>query len=92
LVKDDLQIAKSFGLQLKRPWIYLVDTSENPIPNPLNLFYLRRIKKLPYIKNYIIYAPSLLVRLFIFLTNFIIKPDKIISEESEYLSYINQSH
>lgn len=88
LIKIDLKEAALFGEKQKRKWVYLVNTKYVTLPNPLNLFFLKRIKKLPYLEKYVIYAPSIVVRLLGFFTIFIIKPDKVLKTEKELQFFI----
>ena len=90
LVKLDLKYANNFSLEVNKEWIYIVDTEDVLFPNPLNLFYLSRIKTLPNRSKYYIFAPSFIVRLLGRLTEFIIKPDKVISSRSEFESLLRQ--
>jgi hypothetical protein len=84
LVQFDLEAAIAFGSEIKKPWIYIVNTKNVLFPNPINLFYLSRIKELPFRERYYIYAPRLVVRVLARLTGFLIKPDQIIKTESDF--------
>lgn len=88
LIKTDLKEAYTFGESLQREWIYIVNTKNVKFPNPLNLLCLSKIKKLPYMKEYIIYAPSMIVRFLGRLTSFIIKPDIVLNEEKQFQELI----
>ncbi len=90
LIKLDLLEAERFGNELKKDWTYLVNTKNVLFPNPLNLLLLNKIKLLPYINQYIIYAPSLVVRILGRLTFFIVKPNKILKNEADFKSYLEK--
>lgn len=84
LVLRELKFAEDFALTQDAGWLYLVDTSQVIFPNPLNLFLLIKIKRLPGSPRYGIYAPSKIVRLMAKLTSFIIRPDLVISDPLEF--------
>lgn len=88
LVQIDLREAKKFGNMQSEKWTYLVNTEHVIFPNPLNLFFLRQIKDLPSISEYVVFAPSLVVRVLAKLTGFIIKPDRVLKTRKELLSLI----
>jgi hypothetical protein len=90
LVKIDLKKAYDFGQGQQQGWIYLVNSTSVLFPNPLNLLYLKKIKSLPYLKQYVIYAPSTMVRALVILASFIVKPDLILKSEDEYQNFIKQ--
>jgi hypothetical protein len=89
LVLADLKAAHQFGSEYQKPWIYIVNTENVLFPNPLNLFYLSRIKELPFISEYIVYAPSFVVRLLGSLTNLIIKPDQVLKNTDDLKSLLS---
>ena len=89
LIKIDLLEAEKFGAMQSKPWIYLVDTSNVTFPNPLNLLFLRKIKHLPNLGQYVIYAPSAAVQVLGKITNFIIKPDIVLKDKEEYKGFVN---
>ena len=88
LIKIDLLEAEKFGAQQSKPWTYLVDTSNVIFPNPLNLLFLRKIKHLPNLGQYVIYAPSLVVQVLGKFTNFIIKPDIVLKNKEQYEGFV----
>lgn len=81
LVKKDLKYALEFEENYQNEWTYIVDTSKVKIANPLNPFYLRELKKLKLMKEYIVYAPSFFVRIMLNLSSWISQPDRVISTE-----------
>jgi hypothetical protein len=91
-VKADLKIAEEFGVRHKTRWVYLVNSQNVLFPNPLNLIYLRRIKNLPGLKAYVIYAPSLITRLMTWMVSFVVKPDIILKTEAEFRDFMNSEH
>lgn len=88
LVRLDLRKAYEFCLGQERPWIYLVDTSKVIIANPLNLFLLSQIKRLPHLESYVIYAPSLFVRILAHVTRFVIKPQLVLRNPDQYYQFL----
>jgi hypothetical protein len=83
LIKEDLKAAMIFGLMNPKGWEYIVDTSNVLFPNPVNLFYLKKIKDLPNLNNYIIFSPDPKVRFLASLTNFIIRPDIVLVDQKK---------
>jgi hypothetical protein len=88
IIKEDLNFAREFGTSFSKDWIYLVNTEKVLFPNPLNIFYLSKIKHLPNIKAYVIYAPSKVVQILGKLTELIIKPDMVLKSKAEYEAYL----
>ncbi len=88
LVKKDLEMAYEYGLK-HHNWLYVVDTTNVLFPNPFNLLFLKEINKLPNREAYFIYAPSVIVRFLARITNFIIKPDKVIKDRSNFEYCLN---
>ncbi len=89
LVTKDLEFMNDFDLKSISEWSYIVDTSEVKVVNPINLFLLKGLKRFSNMKEYVVYAPSPIVRLMIQLSNWINKPDRVIKKKelllSEYL-------
>ena len=83
LIKEDLKAANIFGLMNPKGWDYIVDTEDVIFPNPLNLIYLKEIKKLPFLNKYIIFAPNPLVRFVSKFTKFLIEPDLVITKHKD---------
>lgn len=53
-----LREATSFGLDQPGGWWHVTDTSGVRLANPVNPFLLRRIRRLPNIRGYVVVAPS----------------------------------
>ena len=53
LVKEDLKCVFEFEESHQNEWTYIVDTSRVKIANPINPFYLRKLKELKFIKEYV---------------------------------------
>ncbi len=81
LVKKDLAFLADFDLNSKEDWTYIVDTSKVKVVNPINPFLLKGLKQFSKMKEYVVYAPSPIVRLMLQLTNWINKPDRVIKED-----------
>ncbi len=80
LVKKDLEFLKKFDAHCEGGWKYIVDTSAVKIANPINPFLLNSLKQFSKMNEYVVYAPSPIVRLMLKLTSWINKPDRIIKE------------
>lgn len=89
LVKKDLEFMNDFDLKSISEWSYIVDTSEVKVVNPINPFLLKGLKRFSNMKEYVVYAPSPIVRLMIQLSSWINKPNRVIKKKelllSEYL-------
>lgn len=51
-----LREATSFGLDQPGGWWHVTDTSDVRLANPVNPFLLRRIRRLPNIRGYVVVA------------------------------------
>lgn len=84
LLQETLELARGFGKQHSNGWDYIVDTIGVKIANPLNVFWLRRIHKLPNLRRYIVITPAFfLVRMLIPLVSFLVRPDVILTSKEE---------
>jgi len=81
LVKKDLKFFAEFDKNCKDEWTYIVNTSKAKIVNPINPFLLNNLKQFSKMKEYVVYAPSPMVRLMLKLSSWINRPDRIIKEE-----------
>lgn len=86
LVAEDLKRAQNFAQTVKGEWSYMTDTSGVMIANPFNLLFLKEIKKLPKLKEIIVYAPAWHNRLLLRLASPIVQPDRIIKDEAEFVN------
>lgn len=89
LVKKDLQFLGEFNDNTEDEWQYILDTSKVKIVNPINPFLLRGLSQLSKMKEYVVYAPSPMVRTMIILTSWINKPDRIIKSYDTLQSELN---
>lgn len=89
LVKKDLQFLGEFNDNTEDEWQYILDTSNVKIVNPINPFLLRGLSQLSKMKEYVVYAPSPMVRTMIILTSRINKPDRIIKSHDTLQSELN---
>jgi len=81
LVKKDLDFLTEFDGNCVGRWKYIVDVSKVKIVNPLNPFLLSGLKQFSKLNEYIVYAPSPIVRLMLNLTSWINKPDRVIRKK-----------
>lgn len=89
LLETDLAKAKKFSQTVKGEWSYMTDTSDVWLVNPFNLMYLKEVKKLPKLKQIIIFAPGSVNRLLIRLASPIVQPDRIIKDEAEFVNIMS---
>jgi len=73
--------ALQFDTESQQEWTYIVNTSQVKIINPTNPFLLKRLLKFKKMKEYIVYAPNLMVRVGLRLTNWLLKADKVLETE-----------
>lgn len=92
LLDEDLAQATDFSQNCSHPWIYCTNTEDVLMVNPLNIFFLKEIKKLANLKKIVIFAPGRLNRLLLKLVSPIIKPDRIISERKEFEEFLRSIH
>ena len=81
LVKKDLKFLAQFNKECQGEWKYIVDISKAKIVNPINPFLLNNLKDFSKMKEYVVYAPSPLVRSLLKLSSWLNKPDRIIKEK-----------
>ncbi|MFE3229497.1 hypothetical protein [Nocardia sp. NPDC059228] len=64
LIRADYAAAKRYARNRTGPWTYTVDVRAVTLPNPLNIVYLSRLRRLPHIARYrVIAAPGMQYRL-----------------------------
>jgi len=90
IVAEDLKQATIFAEKTQRPWTYCTNTSDVKLVNPLNILFLKEIKKLKNLKQIVVYAPTLGNRLLIRLIGPIFKPDRIIKDELTFRSFVSR--
>ncbi len=62
LIAEELERAAAFGRSRPGGWRYVVDVSRVRFANPLNVFWLRRVRRLPNLRGYVVIASSPLAR------------------------------
>lgn len=92
LVQMDLKEAKEFAHRCKGPWTYVTNTEGVRLVNPLNILFLKEIKKINKLKQIVIYAPGFFNRVLLRLVSFIVQPDRIIKKRSEFDNFLEQVH
>ena len=78
LLRADLAFAEEFGRAHPEGWDYVADTSAVRAAHPLNLLLLRRIGRLPYLRRYVVIAPSRAVRMLILASSLLVRPDVVL--------------
>jgi hypothetical protein len=90
LLREDLDRARHFSNEVQGGWSYVTDTSDVKLVNPLNLFYLKEVKKIKHLKQIVVYAPNPLNQMLLRLASWIVKPDRIITEPREFAAFIGK--
>lgn len=78
LVKKDLKFLTDFDKKSQVKWKYIVDTSKAKVVHPMNPFLLKGLTQLSKMNEYVVYAPSPVIRTLLKLSNWINQPDRII--------------
>jgi hypothetical protein len=60
LLQKTLEFAQDFGKRHPEGWDYIVDSLHLKVPNPLNIYWLRKIRNLPNLRKYIVITPPFL--------------------------------
>lgn len=88
LLKEDLEKARHFANECNRPWTYITNTENLLIANPLNLLYLKEVKKIKNLKQIAVYAPGIINQMLLRLASFIVKPNKIFTNKIEFQKFV----
>lgn len=88
IVNEDLKKAREFSEKCPDHWTYCTNTKDVKLVNPLNIFFLKEIKKLKKLKEIVIYAPTLGNRLLIKMISPIFQPDRVLKKESEFKQFL----
>ncbi len=86
LLRADLALAAEFGRSHPGGWIYVADIRRVRVVNPLNVLWLRRIRRLPNIRQYVVVTPSRLVRLMLRLSSWLVRVDRVVRDPAELLT------
>jgi hypothetical protein len=89
LIKKDIEYARKFSEYCNDDWVYIVDSKCLKFAHPLNILYLKELKYLKGLKLYVVYAPSIFIRLLIYSAKFIIIPDKICKNQEELKKFLS---
>ncbi len=92
LLEEDLSRAREFSRKVSGEWTYVTDTEGVRLVNPLNLLYLKEVKKLRKLKQIVIFAPGNVNRFLIRLSAFLIKPDRVIKDRNEFSEFLQNVH
>lgn len=90
LVIKDLAYLKEFDSASKVKWKYIVDTSRVKVAHPINPFFLRRIKQFSMMSEYVVYAPSSMVRLLLKMSSWISNPDRVLISKDQLENELRQ--
>ncbi len=88
LLKKDLLDATTFGRDHPNGWWYVTDTTRVRFVNPLNTVSLRKIKRLPNIRGYVVIAPSRFVRFGMRLMHWLLRQDAVLGTEPDARAWI----
>lgn len=88
LVAEDYKRAVEFSRRVQGAWTYCTNTEDVRLVNPLNLMFLKEIKKLKRLKQIVIFAPGTVNRMLIRLASLIIKPDRVIKDRKEFRHFL----
>ncbi len=89
LLRKDLLDATAFGRDHPSGWWYITDTTGVRFVNPINPVSLRKIKRLPNIRGYVIIAPLPFVRFGLRAAHWLLKQDAVVRTETEARSWIS---
>lgn len=92
LLKEDIERARSFANKVNTEWTYITNTEHVLFVNPLNLFYLKEVKRIKKIKRIVVYAPNLLHRILLKAAWFIVRPDLILKSPEEFERFMKKVH
>ena len=92
LVRFDLDRAATFGRRHPEGWWYVVDTTGVLVPNPLNVVYLRRIRRLPQLQGFVVVAPRRALRLVARVLAPVSRPDAVVASLPEAVALVREGH
>lgn len=84
LVKKDLAYVEEFEKSIVHQWTYLIDISNVKAVSPINPFLLKGLKRFERMQEYVVYAPSPIIRMLLLLSSWINKPDRIIKTQAAF--------
>lgn len=90
LLDEDLKRAKEFSEKCSDHWTYCTNTEEVRLVNPLNILFLKEIKKLKKLREIVVYAPSVFNRILIYFAAPIFRPDRVIKKKNEFDLFLKQ--
>lgn len=89
LLDEDLKRAKEFSASCPDHWTYCTNTEDVRLVNPFNLLYLKEIKKLPKLREIVIFAPGSMNRFLLRVASPIVQPDRVIKDPTEFQAFLN---
>lgn len=89
LLRKYVMYVKALDLERSHKFNHVVDTSRVIFASPLNPFYLRYIAKLRKLNLYIVIVPSRLLRVMVYLTRWINRPDYVVKGRHAVAHYID---
>lgn len=91
LLAEDLKRASEFAEKIDDHWSYVSNTEGVRLVNPLNILFLKEIKKLKKLREIVIFAPGIFNRLLIRISSFIVRPDRVIKDKNEFRTYLKHA-
>jgi hypothetical protein len=88
LLAEDFKRAVEFSNKVDDHWTYCTNTEDVKLVNPINIFFLKEIKKLKNLKQIVIFAPGVVNRALLRMASFIIVPDRIIRDKNEFRRFL----
>lgn len=88
LIKEDLNHARRFAEKVDKPWFYVTNTEDLKLANPLNLLYLKEVKKLNKIEKIVVYAPGFVNRMLLRMASFLVQPDRILKHKKDLAKFL----
>ena len=89
LLREDLEMAKKFSYECPDHWTYVTNTEDVKLVNPLNILYLKEVKKLKNLKEIAVYAPGFINRLLLILATPIFQADKIFKNKPAFNHFLD---
>ena len=80
LLRSDLALAARFAEASPPGWTYVADIGAVRAVHPLNPFLLRGVRRLPGLGQYLVVAPSRMLRALVWMGRPLVRPDAVLRE------------